>query len=83
MRDINVTKYRKLLQELQWYCSDLKSLIGSGFERQRTDFERGYINGQHAAYKKVLQKLDKAIENADIYWECTRCREERWEKDEV
>ena len=73
MRDINVTKYRKLLYPLQYFCSNAKRNIKWD---ARTDFELGFINGKHAAYNEMLRELHKAVEYADIDWEHIHCREE-------
>lgn len=77
MRDINVTKYRKLLYIMQHFCSREKwTLSRMSYNKSLTDFERGIIQGKHAAYNKVLRKLDKMVEYADIDWDCVSCREE-------
>lgn len=83
MRDINVTKYRKLLQELQGYYSDAKRELNKGYleKDSLTDFERGLIVGQHKAYKDVLKLLDTEVEFADINWKHTHCREEGYKQD--
>lgn len=85
MRDINVTKYRKILQEIQFIFSSTKSELNKGYFKKDklTDFERGCIVGQHKAYKDVLKMLDMKVAVADFTWDRTHCREERWEKDEV
>jgi hypothetical protein len=72
MRDINVTKYRKLLQQLQYFCS-----LGKAKDLcEHSDFERGFAIGRRAAYNEVLRKLSQAIDYADLDWEHTHCREE-------
>lgn len=77
MRDINVTKYRKLLYNIQYFCSHAKWTLSRNYYSKRlTDFERGVIQGKHTAYKEVLKELNKAIEYADIDWEHVHCREE-------
>ena len=73
MRNINVTKYRKLLYPLQYFSSNAKRNIKWD---ARTDFELGFINGKHAAYNEMLRELHKAVEYADIDWEHVHCREE-------
>ena len=85
MRDISVTRYRKILQNLQFIFSSAKSELNKGYLKKDklTDFERGYIEGQHKAYKDILRILDVEVEVADFTWDITHCREERWEKDEV
>ena len=47
MRDINVTKYRKLLYKIQYFCSHAKWLLYKDFGNQgrMTDFQRGFISG--------------------------------------
>ena len=92
MRDINVVKYRKLLYNLQFFCScskkELYKLLDkkvlqitlSGQKKYKTkkltDFERGYIDGKHSAYNEVLRELQKMVEYADFDWEHIHCREE-------
>ena len=85
MRDVNVTKYRKILQNLQLVFSSAKSELNKGYFKKDklTDFERGCIVGQHKAYKDILRELDLEVEVADSTWDIIHCREERWEKDEV
>ena len=73
MRDINVTKYRKLLQQLQTYCSEAKNNLTF---QGRTDHQRGYVDGRHAAYNDVLREIDQMIRWAEIDWKNTHCREE-------
>ena len=93
MRDINVVKYRKLLYNLQQFCSQAKKelyklydkkvlyITSSGQKKYKpktlTDFERGYIDGKHSAYNDVLKELNKMCEYADIDWEHCHCREEK------
>lgn len=74
MRDKNITKYRKLLQELQLYCKDKKSEIHIHFNR--TDFERGRADGEHTAYNDVLRKLNDMINFAECDWENVKCRDD-------
>lgn len=78
MRDINVTKYRKLLYNIQHFCSHAKSLLYKDFGSQggMTNFQRGYINGKHAAYNEVLRELDSLVRGAEYDWNGTSCREE-------
>ena len=78
MRDINVTKYRKLLQQLQYFCSSAKWTMSREHRGGGTDFERGFEAGKHAAYNEVLRKLSQAIDYADLDWTHTHCREEDW-----
>ena len=79
MRDINVTKYRKILQKLQLVFSSAKWMLSMYYKNQDglTDFARGDINGQHTVYNKVLRVLDKEIAIADATWNDTHCREEK------
>ena len=79
MRDINVTKYRKLLQRLQYFCSHAKWTMSREQHGGGTDFERGFEAGRHAAYNEMLRELGRAIDNADLDWEHMRCREESWD----
>ena len=79
MRDINVTKYRKLLYELQYFCKTSKRKIYKGWTKNRTDFERGFGEGKHAAYNEVLRELQKMVEYADVDWEHMHCREENYQ----
>lgn len=77
MRDINVTKYRKLLYNLQHFCSHEKWLLSrTRYNKIYTDFERGIIQGKHSAYNEVLRELNRMVEDADFEWECMYCREE-------
>ena len=79
MRDINVTKYRKLLYNIQYFCSHAKWLLYKDFGNQggMTDFQRGFINGKHAAYNEVLRELDECNRDAEHDWNNVTCREER------
>lgn len=79
MRDINVTKYRKLLYNIQYFCSRAKWLLYKDFGNQggMTDFQRGFINGKHAAYNEVLRKLEESVRFADYDWNGVSCREEK------
>lgn len=78
MRDINIVKYRKLLYNIQYFCSHSKwTLSRTRYNKRLTDFERGIIQGKHAAYNEVLRELNKAVEYADIDWEHVHCREEK------
>ena len=74
MRDINVTKYRKLLYSLQYFCIKAKRNIKWNPE---TEFELGFINGKRAAYNEMLRKLHEAVKYADIDWKNVHCREEK------
>lgn len=40
-----------------------------------TDFERGFLNGEHAAYNKVLRELHRMIEDAEFDWESIAVRD--------
>lgn len=82
VRDVNIVKYRKLLYKLQFFCKQKKSYLYKDFifpKKRLTDFERGYINGKHAAYNDVLRKVDKMSQYAECDWESVHCREERCE----
>jgi hypothetical protein len=77
MRSIEVVKYRKLLQELQQFCSEEKhKLSHSEWPKQPTDFERGTAQGKHSAFNKILKELHKMIDYADVDWEHTQCRDD-------
>lgn len=81
MRNINVVKYRKLLRELQYFCRINKGNLWKHFERPNkhylTDYERGYIAGQHGAYNNVLRELEARMVSAEYDWDGMHCREER------
>lgn len=81
MRNINVVKYRKLLRELQCFCRTKKSYLWKDFmypnKHYLTDYERGYIAGQHAAYNETLRELETKVVHAEIDWDSVHCREER------
>lgn len=79
MRDINVVKYRKLLYDIQFFCSRAKRLLHKDFGNKggMTDFQRGFINGKHSAYNEVLRKLDRSVRFADHDWYSVSCREEK------
>lgn len=94
MRDINVTKYRKILYKLQYFCKEAKR-SGCGYydnglfhitpmnnrinnKKKLTDFERGYIEGKHSAFNDVLRELHSMIVQAEYDWNRTHCREERY-----
>lgn len=79
MRNVNVVKYRKLLRELQCFCRTAKSNLWNAYPNKRclTDYERGYIAGQHAAHNKVLRELETKVVRADYDWDCVHCREEK------
>lgn len=79
MRDINVTKYRKLLYDIQYFCSRAKWSLYKDFGNQggMTDFQRGFINGKHAAYNEVLRKLEESVRYADYDWNRVSFREEK------
>lgn len=79
MRNINVVKYRKLLQELQCFCRTSKSNLWNAYPNKRflTDYERGYIAGQHGAYNKVLREVESMVVHAEYDWDGTHCREEK------
>ena len=76
--NINVTKYRRLLYDIQYFCANKKWHLSKDFWNQGglTDFQRGFINGKHAAYNDVLRRLEKEVRYADINWENVHCREE-------
>lgn len=79
MRNVNVVKYRKLLQKLQFFCKTNKSNLWSLFTAKRylTDYENGYIAGQHAAYNKVLREVESMMFRAEDDWNSMHCREEQ------
>ena len=78
MRNINVVKYRKLLRNIQYFCRTNKSNLWNMFSNKRylTDYENGYIAGQHAAYNKVLREVESMVVNAEYDWDGVHCREE-------
>ena len=80
MRNINIVKYRKLLYKLQYFCRINKSHLWAGFmfpnKKHLTDYERGWIAGQHAAYNKVLRELQSMMASAESDWDSMHCREE-------
>ena len=84
MRDINVTKLRKILMDIQSTCTDEKlraneiEYCKSGKKTNLTDFERGRIAGMHRAYNSILKKLADMINFADYGWKNTHCREEEY-----
>jgi len=75
MRSINIKKYRKLLYNLQYFCSRSKRLMNFG--HCKTDYERGFVNGKHAAYNDVLREIAKMVRDADYDWDSVHCREEK------
>ena len=75
MRDVNVTKYRKLLYNLQYFCSHSKRLMT--FQHCKTDYERGFVVGKHAAYNDVLREIAKMVRDANYDWDSMCCREEK------
>lgn len=79
MRDINVVKYRKLLRKLQYFCRTGKSNLWNAYFNKKilTDYERGYIAGQHAAYNKVLREMESMVVCAEDDWNSVHCREEK------
>lgn len=82
MRNINVVKYRKLLYELQFFCRQKKGYLYKDFvfpKKRLTDFERGYIDGKHAAYNDVLRKVNDMSNSAEYDWASVHCREENYE----
>lgn len=83
MRNINVTKYRKLLYKLQFFCKQQKFLLSKDFFKQRsgTDYENGFFNGKHAAYNEVLRELEQSVQCAEYDWRSVDCREERYSKE--
>ena len=82
MRDINVTKYRKLLHRIQYFCTTQKYMMSVYFTSRRkttdtlTDYENGYLNGRHSAFNDVLRELEIMIRDANGDWNNTHCREE-------
>ena len=80
MRNINIVKYRKLLYKLQIFCKTNKSNLWRDIVLPKksplTDYERGYIAGQHSAYNKVLRETQSMITGAEYDWESVHCREE-------
>ena len=69
MRDINITKYRKLLEGIVDFCRSSKQEIPN--ERPKkilTDFERGREDGKHAAYNSVMKHIQSLIQFADSDW---------------
>ncbi len=79
MRDINVVKYRKLLYNLQFFCKQKKRYLYKDFAGKGhllTDFERGYIDGKHAAYNDVLREVHDMSNSAEYDWQSVHCREE-------
>ena len=78
-RNVNVVKYRKLLHNIQYFCTHAKWQLSREHRKNKglTDFERGFISGKHAAYRDVLRKLEKMKVNAEFDWVHTQCREER------
>lgn len=81
MRNINVVKYRKLLYEIQFFCTNSKLNLWNNFmfskKRYLTDFERGYFNGQHKAYNEIRKKVGSMIDDAEYDWDNMHCREEQ------
>ena len=84
MRDINVTKLRKILMDIQSTCSDEKLRANeieyrtSGKKTNLTDYERGRIAGMHRAYNSILKKLAVMINFADYEWKNAHCRDEEY-----
>lgn len=78
MRNINVVKYRKLLRELQYFCRTKKSNLWNMFSDKKylTDYERGYIAGQHGAYNEALREMERMVVRAEVDWDYVHCREE-------
>ena len=78
MRNINVVKYRKLLRELQFFCRECKDGLWDYFPNKHylTDYERGYIAGQHGAYNRILRELEAKVVCAEYDWNGMHCREE-------
>ena len=78
MRNINVVKYRKLLRELQFFCRRCKDSLWDYFPNKHhlTDYERGYIAGQHGAYNRILRELETKVVCAEYDWNYMHCREE-------
>lgn len=79
MRNIPIVKYRKLLETLQRFCREQKSHLYCDMIRPKktpTEFERGVIDGKHAAYNSVMKELHAMIEYAETDWDYTSCREE-------
>lgn len=80
MRNTSIVKYRKLLQSLQEFCREQKSHLYCDMIRPKktlTQFERGRLDGQHAAYNKVIKELHSMIEFAETDWNNMSCRDEK------
>lgn len=81
MRNINIVKYRKLLYNLQYFCKENKSSLWLKYispkKRCLTDYERGWIAGQHAAYNEVLRETQRMMFFAEYDWDSVHCREEQ------
>ena len=78
-RDVNVTKYRKLLYSIQEYCKQRKesaNLTAYIKKSPLTDFERGVIQGNHAAYNDILKTVHDMIRHAESDWNYMYCRNE-------
>lgn len=78
MRNVNVVKYRKLMRNLQLFCRTSKSNLWNAYPNKRflTDYEHGYIAGQHAAYNKTLREIESMMVRAEDDWNGVHCREE-------
>ena len=62
-----IKEYRKILQKIQLFCSDMKSETNKDWNKKKrlTDFERGIIQGKHSAYNEVNRKLDEMVRFAE------------------
>ena len=75
MNEVNIKKYRKLLAEIQAFCSDKKK--EANCSECRTDNQNGVVQGKHAAYNEVLKLLHSMIRHAEYDWSYVKCRDER------
>lgn len=66
MRDISITKHRKILEGLQKFCSMKKEQ--AKLKDCNTDFTRGIVDGEHMAYNEVLRELHSLIQYAENNW---------------
>lgn len=77
MRDINITKYRKLLANIQMFCRENKTVLYRFKpDKKLTDYERGRIAGEHRAYNNVMKHVNNHINTAEYDWNSMRCRDE-------
>lgn len=80
MRDENVVKYRKLLKELQSFCSNEKGKAYSKFMSSKnntypTDYSRGEYAGYHAAINTILKHIGEMEQFAETDWKSVKLRE--------